>query len=64
MVGAQNAINMASIFSPLRNKYSETMIIDITTKSMMQFITPTLSIKFLNIKLHGNSTSTKLLIKT
>lgn len=50
MVGAQNAIKIASIFSPLRNKYSETMIIDTTTKSMIQFMTPTLSIKSLNIK--------------
>ncbi len=64
MVGAQNAIKIASIFFPLRKSTSETMIIDTTTKSMMQFMTPTLSINDLNIKTIRNICLTKLLIKT
>lgn len=50
MVGAQNATKMASIFFPLRNRYSETTIMESTTRSNKQFITPTRSIKFLNIQ--------------
>lgn len=49
MVGAQNATNMASSFLPLRKSTSETTIIDNTTSSKIQFITPTRSIKFLII---------------
>jgi len=40
MVGAQNAMNMASNFCPLRNRISETMIIENTTSSIMAFIVP------------------------
>ncbi len=50
MVGAQNATKMASNFFPLRNRYSETTIMESTTRSNIQFITPTRSIKFLNIQ--------------
>ncbi len=46
MVGAQNAMKMASNLSPVRNITSETIIIEITTSSIMQFITPIRSIKF------------------
>ena len=49
MVGAQNAMKMASSLSPVRNITSETIIIEITTSSIMQFITPIRSIKFLII---------------
>lgn len=49
MVGAQKAIKMASNFFPLRNKTSETTIMDRTTKSNTQFIAPMRSIKFLII---------------
>jgi hypothetical protein len=49
MVGAQNAMKMASNLSPVRNITSETIIIEITTSSIMQFITPIRSIKFLII---------------
>ena len=49
MVGAQNAIKMASIFFPLRKSTSETMMIETTTKSIIQFIMPTLFTKRLNI---------------
>lgn len=49
MVGAQNAINIASSFLPLRKSTSETTIIDRTTSSKIQFITPMRSIKFLII---------------
>lgn len=49
IVGAQKAMNMASSFFPLKNKISDTMIMDSTTNSMMQFITPTRLIKFLII---------------
>ena len=50
MVGAQNATKMASIFFPCRKRISEVVIIEITTKSIMQFIKPTLSINLLSIK--------------
>lgn len=50
MVGAQKATKIASSFLPLRNKYSEKTIIDKTTKSMIIFITPMRSIKFLIIQ--------------
>jgi len=43
-VGAQKAMKIASNFSPLRNKYSEVIIIETTTKSNRQFILPTLRI--------------------
>ncbi len=49
MVGAQNAIKIASNFFPLRNITSETTIMDSTTRIMMKFITPIFSIKCLNI---------------
>ncbi len=49
MVGAQKATKMASIFFPLRNRYSETTMMESTTRSNKQFITPTRSIKFLSI---------------
>ncbi len=49
MVGAQNAIKIASNFFPLRNITSETMIMDSTTRIMTKFITPIFSIKCLNI---------------
>ncbi len=49
MVGAQNAIKIASNFLPLRKSTSETTIIDKTTSSKIQFITPMRSIKFLII---------------
>lgn len=49
IVGAQKAINIASNFSPLKNKTSATTMMDRTTNSMMQFIAPTRSIKFLII---------------
>ena len=52
MVGAQKAIKIASSLSPVRNIYSETTIIESTTRSISTFITPTLSIKFL-IMLYG-----------
>lgn len=49
MVGAQKAIKIASSFLPLRKSTSETTIIDNTTRSKIQFITPIRSIKFLII---------------
>ncbi len=49
MVGAQNAINSASNLFPCRKIYSETMMIDNTTKSMIAFMTPIRSRKFLII---------------
>lgn len=49
MVGAQKAIKIASSLSPVRNIYSETTIIESTTRSKITFIAPTLSIKFLII---------------
>lgn len=49
MVGAQNAMNIASNFLPLRKSTSETTIIDKTTSSNKQFIAPTRLIKFLII---------------
>lgn len=49
MVGAQKAIKMASSLSPLRKTTSDTIIIEITTRSITQFIAPILSIKFLII---------------
>lgn len=49
MVGAQNAMNIASNFLPLRKSTSETMMMDKTTRSNKQFITPTRLIKFLTI---------------
>ncbi len=49
MVGAQNAIKIASSFLPLRKSTSATTIIDRTTRSKTQFITPILLIKFLII---------------
>ncbi len=42
-------MKMASNFFPLRNKTSDTTIMDRTTKSNTQFIAPILSIKFLII---------------
>lgn len=48
-MGAQNATKIASNFFPLRNKTSETTIMDKTTKSNIQFIAPIRSIKFLII---------------
>ncbi len=53
MVGAQNATKIASNFFPLRNITSETIIMDTTTRSMMKFMTPTFSIKCLNINLYS-----------
>ncbi len=49
MVGAQNATKMASNFSPFKNKYSDTTIIERTTRSITLFIAPIFSIKFLII---------------
>ena len=49
MVGAQNAIKMASSFFPLRKSTSATMMMDTTTRSIIQFITPTRLTKFLNM---------------
>ncbi|GEM_PF-4283559 len=49
MVGAQKAIKIPSSFLPLRKSISETIIIDKTTRSKIQFITPTRSMKFLII---------------
>ncbi len=49
MVGAQKAKNIASNLLPVRNRYSEAIMMDTTTKSMMIFIMPIRSIKFLNI---------------
>jgi hypothetical protein len=49
MVGAQNAINIASNFLPLRKSTSETTMIDKTTRSNIQFIAPIRLIKFLII---------------
>jgi len=46
MVGAQKAIKIASSLFPLRKITSETIIIEITTRSIMQFMTPIRSIKF------------------
>ncbi len=57
MVGAQKAIKMASSLSPCKKWYSETIIMDNTTRSIMQFMTPILSIKsliILTIILHLN----------
>ncbi len=57
MVGAQKAIKIASSLSPVRKITSDTIIIEITTRSITQFIAPILSIKFLiisNIILHLN----------
>ncbi len=47
MVGAQKATKIASNFFPLRNRYSETMMMETTTSNNKQFIAPTFSIKFL-----------------
>jgi hypothetical protein len=47
MVGAQKAIKIASNFCPLRKRTSDTIIMEITTRSMTQFIAPIRSIKFL-----------------
>ncbi len=49
MVGAQKAIKIASSLFPCRNMYSETRMMDITTKSMITFMTPIRSRKFLII---------------
>ena len=49
IVGAQNAIKIASSFSPLKNKISDTIIMDRTTNNITQFIAPIRSIKFLII---------------
>ncbi len=49
MVGAQKAINIASSFLPLRKSTSETIIMDKTTRSNTQFITPTRSTNVLII---------------
>ena len=49
MVGAQKATKMASNFSPVKNIYSDTIIIERTTRSKTQFIAPIFSIKFLII---------------
>jgi len=49
MVGAQKAIKIASSLSPLRKRTSDTIIMEITTRSITQFIAPILSIKFLII---------------
>ena len=49
MVGAQNAIKIASSFFPLRNMTSETIIMDNTTRIMIKFMIPIFSIKCLNI---------------
>ncbi len=40
MVGAQNAIKIASSFLPWRNKVSDTIIIENTTRSITKFMTP------------------------
>lgn len=48
-MGAQKAMNIASNFFPLKNKISDTIIMDMTTNSIRQFIAPTRSIKFLII---------------
>lgn len=59
MVGAQKAINIASSLSPLRKRTSDTIIMEITTRSITQFIAPILSIKFFiisNIILYLNIT--------
>ena len=40
MVGAQKAIKIASNLSPVRKIISDTTIIEITTRSIMQFMTP------------------------
>ncbi len=53
MVGAQNAIKIASSFFPLRNMTSETTIMDNTTRIMTKFMTPIFSIKCLNIYLYS-----------
>lgn len=57
MVGAQKAMKIASNFLPERNIYSETIIIDKTTRSITKFIAPIFSKKFLII------ISTVILIK-
>ena len=49
MVGAQNAMKIASNFFPLRKSTSDAIIMETTTKSRIQFINPTLSTKFLSI---------------
>ncbi len=49
MVGAQRPIKMASTLSPVKNITSETTMIDSTTKSIIKFIVPMRSIKFLII---------------
>ncbi len=49
MVGAQKAMKIASNFFPDKKSTSETIIMDTTTNSIMQFIRPIRSIKFLNI---------------
>ena len=49
MVGAQNAIKIASSFSPFKNRYSDTIMIERTMRSITKFIAPIFSIKFLII---------------
>ena len=49
MVGAQKAIKIASNFFPDKKSISETIIMDTTTNSIMQFIKPIRFTKFLNI---------------
>lgn len=49
MVGAQKAMKIASNFFPDKKRNSETIIMETTTNSIMQFIKPIRSIKFLNI---------------
>lgn len=46
MVGAQKATKIASSLSPVRKRTSDTIIIEITTRSITLFIAPILSIKF------------------
>lgn len=57
MVGAQNAIKIASSFFPLIKSVSETIMMENTTKSITKFIAPIRLIKFFNIL------RTKILIK-
>ena len=47
MVGAQNPINNASNFLPWRNITSETMMIEKTTRIIIQFMTPIFLINLL-----------------
>jgi len=49
MVGAQKAINMASSLFPVRKRYSETMIMESTTSSIMKLMAPIFPIKFFNM---------------